>query len=55
MSMWRELQPGDPELIGPYRLRGLLGTGGMGRVFLGVSAGGRLAAVKVIRADRGGR
>ncbi len=49
--MWRELQPGDPELIGPYRLRGLLGTGGMGRVFLGVSAGGRLVAVKVIRAD----
>ena len=49
--MWRELQPGDPELIGPYRIRGLLGVGGMGRVFLGVSAGGRLVAVKVIRAD----
>ena len=48
--MWRELQAGDPELIGPYRLRGLLGTGGMGRVFLGVSAGGRPVAVKVIRA-----
>ena len=40
MSMWRELQPGDPELIGPYRIRGLVGVGGMGRVFLGVSAGG---------------
>jgi len=51
MSMWRELQPGDPELIGPYRLRGLLGVGGMGRVFLGVSPGGRAVAVKVIRAD----
>ncbi len=49
--MWRELQAGDPELIGPYRLRGLLGTGGMGQVFLGVSAGGRPVAVKVIRAD----
>ena len=49
--MWRELQPGDPELIGPYRIRGLLGIGGMGRVFLGVSPGGRLVAVKVIRAD----
>ena len=49
--MWRELQPGDPELIGPYRLRGLLGVGGMGRVFLGVSPGGRAVAVKVIRAD----
>ncbi len=51
MSMWRELQPGDPALIGPYRLRALLGTGGMGRVFLGASPGGRLVAVKVIRAD----
>jgi len=49
--MVRELQPGDPQVIGPYRLRGQLGAGGMGRVFLGLSAGGQLAAVKVIRAD----
>ena len=49
--MWRELQADDPERIGPYRLHGLLGAGGMGRVFLGVSPGGRLVAVKVIRAD----
>ena len=45
------LEPGDPERIGPYRLLGQLGTGGMGQVFLGRSAGGRLVAVKVIRAD----
>src|SRR6516225_4472277 len=51
MIMWRELQPGDPGRIGPYRLHGVLGSGGMGRVFLGVSADGRMAAVKVIRAD----
>ena len=38
----RELQPGDPERIGPYRLLGRLGGGGMGRVFLGLSPGGRL-------------
>ena len=44
-------QPGDPQLIGPYRLRGVLGVGGMGRVFLGVSADGRMVAVKVVRAD----
>ncbi len=49
--MVRELEPGDPVVIGPYRLRGQLGAGGMGRVFLGLSAGGRLVAVKVIRAD----
>ena len=49
--MMRELQPEDPQLIGPYRLRGRLGAGGMGRVYLGLSPGGRPAAVKVIRAD----
>ena len=49
--MWQELQPGDPQVIGPYRLRGQLGVGGMGRVFLGVSEGGRPVAVKVVRAD----
>ena len=48
--MMHELQPGDPQLIGPYRLRGRLGTGGMGQVFLGHSAGGRPVAVKVVRA-----
>jgi eukaryotic-like serine/threonine-protein kinase len=51
MSMLQDLKPGDPQFIGPYRLRGQLGVGGMGRVFLGVSAEGQLAAVKVIRAD----
>ncbi len=49
--MMRELQPGDPQLIGPYRLRGRLGAGGMGRVYLALSPGGRPTAVKVIRAD----
>ncbi len=49
--MMHQLQPEDPQLIGPYRLRGRLGAGGMGRVFLGVSAGGRFVAVKVIRAE----
>jgi len=47
----RGLQPGDPRLIGPYRLVGQLGCGGMGRVYLGLSAGGRPVAVKVIRAE----
>ena len=47
--MMHELQPTDPQLIGPYRLRGRLGAGGMGQVFLGLSAGGRPVAVKVVR------
>jgi serine/threonine protein kinase len=46
-----ELQPGDPPAIGPYRLVGRLGQGGMGQVFLGVSRGGRPVAVKAIRAQ----
>jgi eukaryotic-like serine/threonine-protein kinase len=37
--------------MGPYRLTGRLGGGGMGEVFLGRSAGGRLVAVKVIRPE----
>jgi len=45
------LEPEDPRRIGPYRLVGQLGRGGMGRVFLGLSAGGRPVAVKVIRAE----
>jgi hypothetical protein len=46
-----ELQDVDPRSVGPYRLLGRLGAGGMGQVYLGRSAGGRLVAVKVIRPE----
>ncbi len=42
------LYPEDPSTIGPYRLLGRLGEGGMGRVFLGRSPSGRIVAVKVV-------
>jgi serine/threonine protein kinase len=42
------LQPGDPGQVGPFRLLGRLGEGGMGRVFLGESPGGRKVAIKVV-------
>ncbi|MGH3239139.1 MAG: WD40 repeat domain-containing serine/threonine protein kinase [Spirillospora sp.] len=47
----KPLRHGDPPQVGPYRLEGRLGAGGMGEVFLGVSPGGRRVAVKVIRAE----
>jgi sugar lactone lactonase YvrE len=46
-----ELRPGDPERIGEYRVIDVLGNGGMGRVYLCLSPGGRRVAVKVIRGD----
>ncbi|WTW97103.1 serine/threonine protein kinase [Streptomycetaceae bacterium NBC_01309] len=39
----------DPESVGPYRIVGRLGAGGMGVVLLGEDADGRRAAVKVVR------
>ncbi|HXZ74263.1 MAG TPA: serine/threonine-protein kinase, partial [Streptosporangiaceae bacterium] len=42
------LAPGDPQRLGGHQLIGLLGHGGMGRVYLGVAPGGRQVAVKVM-------
>ncbi|MFH8711646.1 bifunctional serine/threonine-protein kinase/ABC transporter substrate-binding protein [Streptomyces zaomyceticus] len=45
------LRKADPSAIAGYRLLGRLGAGGMGVVFLARSAGGALAALKLIRAE----
>jgi hypothetical protein len=42
------LAPGDPQRLGGHQLIGLLGHGGMGRVYLGVAHGGSQVAVKVM-------
>ncbi|GIH25352.1 hypothetical protein Aph01nite_36620 [Acrocarpospora phusangensis] len=51
-SVSAPLSSSDPAQIGPYKLLGRLGTGGMGTVYLGRSAGehgDRLVAVKVVK------
>ena len=45
------LRAGDPRRVGRYRLAARLGSGGMGRVYLGFSPAGRAVAVKVIRPE----
>ncbi|WP_240796275.1 bifunctional serine/threonine-protein kinase/ABC transporter substrate-binding protein [Streptomyces sp. RFCAC02] len=47
------LRPQDPTEIAGFRLRGRLGTGGMGTVYLAESGGGRLVALKVVHAQLG--
>jgi hypothetical protein len=47
--MIEPLKPSDSGSIGPYRLLGRLGHGGMGEVFQARSQGGRLIAIKTIQ------
>ncbi|MFH9967335.1 serine/threonine-protein kinase [Streptomyces mirabilis] len=45
-------RPGDPSHIGPYRIVGRLGAGGMGIVHAGVASDGTRVAVKVIHSEQ---
>jgi eukaryotic-like serine/threonine-protein kinase len=47
----KDLRAGDPASVGPYRMLGRLGAGGMGEVYLAKSPGGRLVAIKLIRPE----
>ncbi|MEV0630727.1 serine/threonine-protein kinase [Nonomuraea wenchangensis] len=53
MGEFEALRDGDPRQVGPFRLVARLGAGGMGRVYLGRSKGGRDVAVKVLRPELG--
>jgi Protein kinase domain len=44
----KTLTADDPRSLGEFRLRGRLGEGGMGRVYLGLSPAGRSVAIKVV-------
>ncbi|ONK15196.1 serine/threonine-protein kinase [Streptomyces sp. MP131-18] len=52
-GVFEPLEPDDPRTVGGYRLAARLGAGGMGRVYLSHTPGGRALAVKVIREEFG--
>jgi serine/threonine protein kinase len=45
------LSVNDPRVVGEFALRARLGSGGMGRVYLGFSPGGRAVAIKVVHPE----
>ncbi|MFE1166723.1 protein kinase [Nocardiopsis sp. NPDC058789] len=49
------LEAGDPATIGPYRVVGRIGAGGMGAVFGALDGQGVCVAVKTVHADFAGR
>ncbi|MFE2480784.1 protein kinase [Streptomyces sp. NPDC059389] len=50
-DLFQPLRPEDPATVGGYRLSAVLGAGGMGKVYLSYTPGGRPIALKVIRPE----
>ncbi|MFG3497025.1 protein kinase [Streptomyces sp. NPDC047928] len=50
-TVFQPLEDGDPRAVAGYRLAARLGAGGMGKVYLSYTPGGRPVAIKVIRPD----
>ncbi|MFJ7270111.1 protein kinase [Streptomyces sp. NPDC099050] len=50
-GIFQPLKADDPEIVGGYRLAAVLGAGGMGKVYLSYTPGGRPIAIKVIRSE----
>lgn len=52
-DFFQPLRADDPAVVGGYRLAAVLGAGGMGKVYLSYTPGGRPIALKVIRPEFG--
>jgi serine/threonine protein kinase len=52
-TVFKPLGDEDPQNVAGYRLAARLGAGGMGKVYLSYTPGGRPVAIKVIRPDFG--
>ncbi|MGZ9928892.1 serine/threonine-protein kinase [Streptomyces sp. NC-S4] len=50
-DFFQPLTADDPAVVGGYRLAAVLGSGGMGKVYLSYTPGGRPIAIKVIRPE----
>jgi serine/threonine protein kinase len=51
----KPLVAGDPQRLGGYEVRGRIGSGGMGAVYLGATPDGQVVAIKVIHPERTGQ